>query len=85
MAELMPFFMFLVAGLILMTGYPVAFALAGTALIFSFIGSMTGDFDSSFLAAMPSRLFGIMTNETLIALSLCSASLTHLSRMAMSV
>lgn len=70
MAELMPFFMFLVAGLILMTGYPVAFALAGTALIFSFIGSMTGGFDSSFLAAMPSRLFGIMTNETLIAVPL---------------
>ena len=70
MAELMPFFMFLVAGLILMTGYPVAFALAGTALIFSFIGSMTGGFDTSFLEAMPSRLFGIMTNETLIAVPL---------------
>ena len=62
--------MFLVAGLILMTGYPVAFALAGTALIFSLIGSLIGGFDSSFLAAMPSRLFGIMTNETLMAVPL---------------
>ncbi len=62
--------MFLVAGLILMTGYPVAFALAGTALIFSLIGSLTGGFDSAFLAAMPSRLFGIMTNETLMAVPL---------------
>ena len=44
MTELMPLFMFLVAGLILMTGYPVAFALAGTALIFSLIGSLTGGF-----------------------------------------
>ncbi|NOY17763.1 MAG: TRAP transporter large permease subunit [Gammaproteobacteria bacterium] len=70
MTELMPLFMFLVAGLILMTGYPVAFALAGTALIFSLIGSMTGNFDSAFLTAMPSRLFGIMTNETLIAVPL---------------
>ncbi len=70
MAELMPLFMFLVAGLILMTGYPVAFALAGTALIFSLIGAFIGDFDSTFLSAMPSRLFGIMTNETLIAVPL---------------
>ncbi|HEC27788.1 MAG TPA: TRAP transporter large permease subunit [Gammaproteobacteria bacterium] len=70
MTELMPLFMFLVAGLILMSGYPVAFALAGSALIFSLIGSMTGGFDSTFLAAMPSRLFGIMTNETLIAVPL---------------
>ena len=53
-----------------MTGYPVAFALAGTALIFSLIGSLIGGFDSSFLAAMPSRLFGIMTNETLMAVPL---------------
>jgi tripartite ATP-independent transporter DctM subunit len=70
MSELMPLFMFLVAGLILMTGYPVAFALAGTALIFSLIGGLTGSFDSTFLAAMPSRLFGIMTNETLMAVPL---------------
>ena len=62
--------MFLVAGLILMTGYPVAFALAGTALIFSLIGSLAGGFDSTFLSAMPSRLFGIMTNETLMAVPL---------------
>lgn len=70
MSELMPLFMFLVAGLILMTGYPVAFALAGTALIFSLIGIFTGGFDASFLEAMPSRLFGIMTNETLVAVPL---------------
>ena len=70
MSELMPLFMFVVAGLILLTGYPVAFALAGSALIFSLIGSMTGDFDAAFLEAMPSRLFGIITNETLIAVPL---------------
>ena len=62
MTEFIPLFMFLVAGLILMTGYPVAFALAGTALIFSLLGIYTGGFDSAFLEAMPSRLFGIMTN-----------------------
>ena len=62
--------MFLVVGLILMTGYPVAFSLAGTALIFSLIGLLTGSFDSAFLVAMPSRLFGIMTNENLVAVPL---------------
>lgn len=67
---MMPLFMFLVAGLILMTGYPVAFSLAGTALIFSLIGLLTGSFDSAFLVAMPSRLFGIMTNENLVAVPL---------------
>jgi tripartite ATP-independent transporter DctM subunit len=70
MTELIPLFMFLVAGLILMTGYPVAFSLAGTALIFSLIGFMTDSFDSAFLVAMPSRLFGIMTNENLVAVPL---------------
>jgi tripartite ATP-independent transporter DctM subunit len=70
MTEMMPLFMFLVAGLILMTGYPVAFSLAGTALIFSLIGLLTGSFDSAFLVAMPSRLFGIMTNENLVAVPL---------------
>jgi len=70
MVEYIPLFMFLVAGLILMTGYPVAFALAGTALIFSLFGALSGNFDTAFLEAMPSRLFGIMTNETLIAVPL---------------
>ena len=70
MSDLMPLFMFLLAGLILMTGYPVAFALAGTALIFALLGTITGGFDASFLEAMPSRLFGIMTNETLVAVPL---------------
>lgn len=70
MVEYIPLLMFLVAGLILMTGYPVAFALAGTALIFSLFGTLSGNFDTAFLEAMPSRLFGIMTNETLIAVPL---------------
>lgn len=70
MAEFLPLLMFLVAGLILMTGYPVAFALAGSALLFSLIGTITGSFDSAFLEAIPSRLFGIMTNQTLVAVPL---------------
>jgi tripartite ATP-independent transporter DctM subunit len=70
MAELIPLLLFLVVCLLLMCGYPVAFTLAGTALGFAFIGEMTGSFDASFLGAMPSRLYGIMTNITLIAVPL---------------
>jgi len=70
MAEWMPLLMFLATGAVLMTGYPVALSLGGTALAFALIGSTTGSFDSAFLSALPSRLFGIMTNETLIAVPL---------------
>lgn len=70
MPELMAFLLFISVCLILLTGYPVAFALAGTALIFSFIGILTGTFDTAFLTALPNRLYGIMTNMTLIAVPL---------------
>ena len=59
--------LFLAAGFSLLAGFPVAFTLAGVALIFALIGIMTGIFDPAFLGAFPSRIFGIMTNETLIA------------------
>ena len=54
----------------LLLGYPVALTLAGTALIAALIGAVGGHFDLAFLYAMPNRLFGIMTNETLIAVPL---------------
>jgi TRAP-type mannitol/chloroaromatic compound transport system permease large subunit len=52
---------------LLMTGYPVAFSLAGTALIFAAIGLTFGVFDISFLRPFPQRVFGAVTNTTLIA------------------
>ena len=70
MTELIPLLLFLVVCLLLMCGYPVAFTLAGTALGFAFVGELAGSFDSAFLAALPSRLYGIMTNFTLIAVPL---------------
>ena len=70
MAEFMPFIMFLCVGLVLLSGYPVAFSLGGTALLFALIGQFTGTFDEAFLAALPNRLYGIMTNVTLIAVPL---------------
>mgnify|MGYP001168020917 FL=1 len=56
--------------LFLLIGYPVAFTLAGVALLFAGVGLITGNFEVGYLSALPSRLFGIMTNETLIAVPL---------------
>jgi tripartite ATP-independent transporter DctM subunit len=62
--------MFIAVCVVLMAGYPVAFTLAGTALMFALGGVWSGTFDSAFLAALPNRLYGIMTNETLVAVPL---------------
>jgi len=66
----MPLLLFLSVFVVLLAGYPVAFSLAGTALAFSLIGTWTGTFSPSFLEAIPNRLYGIMTNQTLIAVPL---------------
>ncbi len=68
--ELMAILLFVTVCLVLLTGFPVAFSLAGTALIFAFIGQLAGLFDASFLEALPNRLYGIMTNGNLIAVPL---------------
>jgi len=67
MAGLMAFGLFVAIGLALMAGFPVAFTLAGVALVFAGLGSLAGSFDPVFLEAFPNRIYGIMTNETLIA------------------
>ncbi len=61
-----PAMFFVVLGMIF-TGYPVAFALGGTALIFALVGSAVGVFDIPLLFAMPERTFGTMSNFTLLA------------------
>ncbi|MFW5679539.1 MAG: TRAP transporter large permease [Pseudomonadota bacterium] len=55
---------------ILLTGFPVAFAIGGTGLAFALIGAATGAFDLIYLAAMPQRIFGTMTNDVLLAVPL---------------
>jgi tripartite ATP-independent transporter DctM subunit len=62
--------LFLAIGLALMAGFPVAFTLAGVGLLFAGVGVLTGTFDPVFLEALPNRIYGIMTNETLIAVPL---------------
>jgi len=62
--------LFLSVIIVLLAGFPVAFTLGGTALIFAGVGVLTGTFNEALLSGLPNRVFGIMTNETLIAVPL---------------
>ncbi|MGR9045972.1 MAG: TRAP transporter large permease [Gammaproteobacteria bacterium] len=70
MANYMALWMFAAVFAVLLTGFPVAFALSGTALAFAGLGILLENFDSAFLYALPNRLYGIMNNETLVAVPL---------------
>ncbi|MCH8810380.1 MAG: TRAP transporter large permease subunit [Gemmatimonadetes bacterium] len=67
MGEIWGPIMFLGVLAFIFTGYPVAFALSGTALVFALVGSWVGHFDLVLLRALPDRTFGIMANQTLLA------------------
>jgi tripartite ATP-independent transporter DctM subunit len=68
--EWIAFLLFVTVVLLLLAGFPVAFSLGGTALLFALGGVLGGGFESAFLSGIPSRMFGIMTNETLVAVPL---------------
>lgn len=74
--DFIPLVLFAAVCGVLMLGYPVALSLAGTALIFAGIGYVLLElgvpiaFEIRYLGAMPSRLYGIMTNQTLLAVPL---------------
>ncbi|MDH5257171.1 MAG: TRAP transporter large permease subunit, partial [Gammaproteobacteria bacterium] len=68
--EYMAFYMFGAVCLVLLAGFPVAFTLAGTSLGFALLGYYLDVFDEAFLMALPNRMFGLMMNETLIAVPL---------------
>ena len=70
MGEYAALIMFGAAFCILLLGYPVALTLGGTALIAAAFGIISGTFDASFLLATPNRLFGIISNQTLVAVPL---------------
>ncbi len=52
----------------LLTGFPVAFSLAATGLVFGFIGMEVGLFPATLFQALPLRVLGIMQNDTLLAI-----------------
>ncbi len=62
--------LFAVIFIFLLAGFPVAFTLAGASLLFALIANLFGAFDMAFLQSVPSRIFGIMSNQTLIAVPL---------------
>ena len=51
-------------------GYPVALTLGGVSLAFAALGHLTGTMSFSFLGALPQRVYGVMTNEVLLAIPL---------------
>ena len=68
--EFAPIYLFLAVFIVLILGYPVALSLAGTGLAAAAIGIISGSFDAALLYAIPSRLFGIISNQTLVAVPL---------------
>ncbi len=70
MENYLALWMFGTVFLVLLSGYPVAFSLSGTALLFAAVGIEFDVFDAAFLNALPNRLYGIMDNQTLIAVPL---------------
>ena len=65
-----PLIMFAATFVALALGYPVALTLAGVALLFAFGGILTGAFNPADLGFAPGRIFGTVTNQTLIAVPL---------------
>jgi tripartite ATP-independent transporter DctM subunit len=66
--ELMAPLMFAALVVFLLIGYPVAFALAAVGMLFAFVGVELGMLHPGFLQALPERIFGIMSNQTLLAI-----------------
>ncbi|MDF2764008.1 MAG: putative transporter, DctM subunit [Rhodospirillales bacterium] len=68
--EILALTMFAATIFAVLIGYPVAFTLAGTALIFAVIGNLFGTFDFILFTGLASRYFGVMVNEVLVAVPL---------------
>lgn len=69
LVDLLPIFMFVALGVLLFTGFPVAFILGGVGLAFGFIGILVGEFAFVRFMLLPNRIFGgIMTNLILTAI-----------------
>ncbi|MBM3597415.1 MAG: TRAP transporter large permease subunit [Alphaproteobacteria bacterium] len=68
--EILAVCMMVVVFFFLATGFPVAFALAGSALFFGLIGYVFGDFSTIFFGLTANRIYGVMSNEILIAVPL---------------
>jgi tripartite ATP-independent transporter DctM subunit len=70
MGETLAVAMVLAVCALLLVGYPVAFTLAGISLGFAALGAGLGIMDFALLGALPARIYGIMTNDVLLAIPL---------------
>ncbi|MBK0325827.1 TRAP transporter large permease subunit [Rhodobacteraceae bacterium F11138] len=55
---------------VILLGFPVAFSIAGTAIIFAILGWAAGAMDITLLGALGQRVFGLLSNQVLIAIPL---------------
>ncbi len=62
--------LFILLAIFLLAGYPVSLTLAGTAIIVGLLGYFADLFPIVLLNVLPNRIFGLVTNETLIAVPL---------------
>ena len=69
-ADTLAILLFFLVCITLLLGYPVAFTLAGVSLWIAILGASLDVFEFSLMLALPSRLFGLMTNQTLLAVPL---------------
>jgi tripartite ATP-independent transporter DctM subunit len=69
-AEILAVAMVVAVCCVLFAGYPVALTLGGVSFAFAVVGRLTGVMDFALLGALPQRIFGVMTNEVLIAIPL---------------
>ena len=70
LAEILAIVMVVALCGLLMAGYPVALTLGGVSLAFALLGHLLGVMNFAFLGALPQRVFGVMTNEVLLAIPL---------------
>ncbi|MGQ0682157.1 TRAP transporter large permease [Bradyrhizobium sp.] len=60
--------MFVSLVIMLLLGYPAAFSLGAVGLLFAVVGIELGEFRPDFLQALPERVYGVMNNDTLLAI-----------------
>jgi len=70
LAELLAVLLVVAVCALLLVGYPVALTLGGVSLIFAVLGHVLGVMDLALLGALPQRIFGVMTNNVLVAIPL---------------
>ena len=68
--EIIPLIFILLVCASLLMGFPVAFTLAGLSVLYALIGVIIGFFDVNLFKNIPIRIYGIMNNQTLLAVPL---------------